>query len=145
MSYTTNRTERSSMRGLLVWSALIILSACLLLYLTLSGSTQHDGGRTFWRPSPAADSGFQPESDGEDVRPSPEQGNRDNSGMWALWISGLTLATSTVGLVFNAWLGWRKELRDAHLDRLEAQQLRAELEKTLLEVRQLREELRAET
>jgi len=64
--------------------------------------------------------------------------------MWALWISALTLITSTVGLVSNAWLGWRKELRAARRDRLEAQQLRAELEKTLLEVQQLRAQLAGE-
>jgi len=147
MSLTTNRTERpSSIRGLLLWSALIIISSGLLLYLTLGGVTERGGG-LFLRPvaTPAADSGLSPESAGDDVGPSPEERRGDSSGLWALWISGLTLVTSTVGLVFNAWLGWRKEIRDVQLDRLEIQQLRAELEKTLLEVQQLRDELTVES
>ena len=58
----------------------------------------------------------------------------DSHSIWSL-------PSVTVGLVSNAWLGWRKELRAARRDRLEAQQLRADLEKTLLEVQQLRAEL----
>lgn len=137
MSSTPDRTQPQSMRGLLIWSALLLLSAGLLLYLALSGA---GASGPVTDAAPAADTSFRPES-GTDPRP---EESSDNSGLWALWISGLTLATSTAGLIFNAWLGWRKELRETRLDRLEAQQLRAELEKTLLEVQQLREELKAE-
>ncbi len=151
MSSQNQSAERKSIIGLFLWSGLILLSAGLLIYLVVAGGqTVGEAGVTLPRPvvtpEPGGGGGNQPEGAASDISPAQpgESGGEAGSGMWALWISALTLITSTVGLVSNAWLGWRKELRAARRDRLEAQQLRAELEKTLLEVQQLRAELAGE-
>ena len=131
-------SERKSMIGLLLWSGLILLSAGLLLYLVMAGGQPEEApGITLPRPvvTPAPGGGSQPEGAASDISPAQpgESGEAASGGeqprgeLWALWISALTLITSTVGLVSNAWLGWRKELRAARRDRLEVQQLRAEL------------------
>ena len=147
MSSADQDKERTPIIILLLWSGLILLSAGLLLYLAVTGGSVGTGFPIRPRPAltPASGGDNQIEDAAEDVRPAGPEGSSSGggteSGGWALWISALTLITSTVGLVSNAWLGWRKELRAARRDRLEAQQLRAELEKTLLEVQQLRDQL----
>lgn len=61
------------------------------------------------------------------------QASAQDGGL-ALWLSALTAITALVGLVSTLLLNWRKERRDAD-------QARAELAKTQLEVEKLRREL----
>ncbi len=60
---------------------------------------------------------------------------------WTLWISALTLVVSIIGLISSTFLSWRQQARQARMDRLEAEHMRVEVEKMLLEIRQLQREL----
>jgi hypothetical protein len=58
----------------------------------------------------------------------------DTDDMLALWVSAVSAITALLGLATSAIFGWRREVR-------EARQAQLELEKTRLEVEQLKREL----
>ncbi|MBP6210611.1 MAG: hypothetical protein KA473_14350 [Anaerolineales bacterium] len=85
---------------------------------------------------PGADPGPTPGDSGE-VEPSP-QGSRD-AGSIALAGSIITSITSLVGFVTTTVITWRKEKRDASLADVERKKLETELEKSRLELEELKE------
>lgn len=72
-----------------------------------------------------------------EVEPSP-QGSRDASTI-ALAGSIITSITSLVGFVTTTVITWRKEKRDASLADVERKKLETELEKSRLELEELKE------
>ncbi|MCB0044459.1 MAG: hypothetical protein H6642_03950 [Caldilineaceae bacterium] len=122
-------------RRLWLWTGLAAVALGLLVYLislrppAVVLVTLDDGGK----PVAAADAG----SEQLIVDKVQEELADDGADAWALWLSVLTLAVSIAGLVADAYLGWRQLAQQSRMDRLEAERLRVEVEKTLLEIRQL--------
>lgn len=111
----------------------LLSSVSGFMFLTLKMSA---GGFAPATEVPGAEPGPLPGDSGE-VEPSP-QGSRDASSI-ALAGSIITSVTSLVGFVTTTIITWRKEKRDASLADVERKKLETELEKSRLELEELKE------
>ena len=125
---------------LLAWAVLMLAALGLLLYFAIG-----DANPTLVVVPMADANGLVTAAEGplrDEVAAGINQAAQNN---WPLWISAMTLAVSVIGLISSALLGWRQEVREMRMDKLESERMRVELEMMQLEIEHLRREITHDT
>jgi hypothetical protein len=134
------RTPNGSAPWILAWS--IAAGIALLLFAVMSLFVLRNAvvPPASVAPAPAVTPAGNA-SGAESITPEPQDSTAadgseepDATALAGLWLSAISAITALLGLVSSLWLGWRKEQR-------EVAQHTLELERTRLEIEQLKREL----